>query len=117
MHHHNQPERRTFLQDRFDILIKRQKAGTATFNELTELDEMVNADPVLKEKFIMESLFPEDFNRPENGPEKEKELVIQKQPVSLLNRVKAFFGRIFTLLISTIKAGVLISRTNQAAFL
>ena len=40
-----QPERRTFLQDRFDILIKRQKSGKATFSELTELDEIVNGDP------------------------------------------------------------------------
>jgi len=117
MHQHKQPERRTFLQDRFDILIKRQKEGKATFNELTELDAIVNADPVLKEKFIMESLFPEDFNKPENDPEKEKDIVIQKQRVSLLNQVKAFFGRIFTLMAATIKNAVLISRTNQAAFL
>jgi hypothetical protein len=54
-----QPERRTFLQDRFEILIKRQKNGTATFNELTELDEIVNRDPELREKVFREDILME----------------------------------------------------------
>jgi hypothetical protein len=54
MKHHKQLERRTFLQDRFDILIKRQKNGTATFNELTELDDIVNRDPAIRESILVE---------------------------------------------------------------
>ena len=54
MAHRKQPERRTFLQDRFEILIRRQESGKATFNELTELDEIVNRDPALRERVIRE---------------------------------------------------------------
>ncbi len=54
MKHHKQLERRTFLQDRFDILIKRQRSGTATFNELTELDDIVNRDPAIRESILVE---------------------------------------------------------------
>ena len=57
-----QLERRTFLQDRFEILIKRQKSGEATFNELTELDEIVNRDPEIREKVIRESMLMQDVN-------------------------------------------------------
>ncbi|HVV55624.1 MAG TPA: hypothetical protein VHC47_09880 [Mucilaginibacter sp.] len=53
-------ERRTFSQDRYYILIKRQKAGNATFSELTELDEIVNRVPDIREKVIIENFFPED---------------------------------------------------------
>lgn len=53
-------ERRTFSQDRYYILIKRQKAGNATFSELTELDEIVNRVPDIREKVIIENFFPEE---------------------------------------------------------
>jgi hypothetical protein len=72
MAHRKQPERRTFLQDRFEILIKRQKSGTATFNELTELDGIVNSDPELREKVIRESMLMEEgqgFEGPASDPE------------------------------------------------
>ena len=49
MSSHKKPERRTYLQDRLEILIKKQKSGTASFNELTELDDMVNRDPAIRE--------------------------------------------------------------------
>lgn len=52
-------ERRTFSQDRYYILIKRQKEGTATFNELTELDEIVNRVPDIRQLVIKEN-FGED---------------------------------------------------------
>lgn len=55
-----QLERRTYSQDRYYILIKRQKAGTATFNELTELDEIVNRVPDIREKVIIENFMEED---------------------------------------------------------
>jgi hypothetical protein len=54
MKHRKPLERRTFTQDRFDILIKRQKSGKATFNELTELDEIVNRDPAIRESVLIE---------------------------------------------------------------
>src|ERR1700760_925756 len=53
-------ERRTYSQDRYYILIKRQKAGKATFNELTELDEIVNRVPDIREKVISENFMEED---------------------------------------------------------
>jgi len=43
-------ERRTFIEERFEILIKKQKNGRATFSELTELDEIVNLNAAISEK-------------------------------------------------------------------
>ena len=62
MSHRKPPERRTFLQDRLEILIKRQKTGKATFNELTELDAIVNRDPEITRKgSLWESMLMEDL--------------------------------------------------------
>ncbi len=109
MSHHKQPERRTFLQDRFDILLKRQKLGKATFNELTELDEIINADPVLREKIIRENLLMEDegdFNEQSksNNLEKEENQFAQKiRHQSILKRIQSFLSRIFTSFICAVK--------------
>ena len=48
MKHQKPLIRRTFLQERFEVLIKKQLQGEATFAELTELDELINRDPKLK---------------------------------------------------------------------
>lgn len=58
-------ERRTFSQDRYYILIKRQKEGKATFNELTELDEIVNRVPDIRDLVIREN-FGEDESETDN---------------------------------------------------
>jgi hypothetical protein len=82
-----QPERRTFLQDRFEILIKRQKNGTASFNELTELDEIVNRDPELREKVFREDILmepPVDLNDPNTLNENLAEPVVRRNFLSLL---------------------------------
>lgn len=60
-------ERRTFSQDRYYILIKRQKAGTATLSELTELDEIVNRVPDIREKVLREN-FEEFTDAPRDTP-------------------------------------------------
>ncbi|MFB9844193.1 hypothetical protein [Mucilaginibacter ginsenosidivorans] len=60
-------ERRTFSQDRYYILIKRQKAGTATLSELTELDEIVNRVPDIREKVLREN-FEEFADNPNDTP-------------------------------------------------
>ena len=46
--------RRTFLQERFEILISRQKRGIATFAELTELDDIVNRNGIIREQVLEE---------------------------------------------------------------
>ena len=98
--------RRTFLQERLEILIKRQRNGTATFNELTELDDIVNADPEIRKRIIMESMFMDDtdFNEPTNIPGKENSPILEDaKRQSFLSRLKALINRIFTLRISTEK--------------
>lgn len=122
MSHHKQPERRTFLQDRFDILIKRQKLGQATFNELTELDEIINADPVLREKIIRENLLIEDdrdFNEQSNNLEKEENQFVQKvQHRSILKRIQSFLSRIFTSFIYAVKYKILLApHAKQMVFI
>ena len=101
MAHRKYIERKTFRQDRFDILIKRQKNGTATFNELTELDELVNRDPELREQVIRENILMEEpgvYTDDDTPAAENPEDLIQGQPVSMTawEKVKAFFGRLFT---------------------
>jgi hypothetical protein len=120
MIHRHKPERRTFLQDRLDILIKKQKTGRATFNELTELDEIVNADPIIRERIIRESLLMEeidDFNEPSKDPEKVDNLFEhQVKRFSILNRIKSIIARIFNSHISSIKIGNFIFGTKLIVF-
>ena len=93
MKHHKQLERRTFTQDRFDILIKRQKSGKATFNELTELDDIVNRDPAIRESILeeMQSINePPDLQKPDD--------TLSTPPIkrlSLLDKIIAFISRLF----------------------
>lgn len=57
MSQHRPLIRRTFSQERYEILIKKQREGKATFNELTELDEIVNRDPTIREIVLIENHF------------------------------------------------------------
>ncbi len=104
-------ERRTYSQDRYYILIKKQKAGKATFNELTELDEIVNRVPDIREKVIRESFFIDntpDISTPPTNPGGNDKLY--KQPLqrqTFWNRIKSFIARIFISQISVIKFGSL----------
>lgn len=116
MSYNKHPERRTFLQDRFEILIKRQKEGRATFSELTELDEIVNRDPELREKVFRESILmesPDDESGSLNNPGED----IYQLPVvnkNLLTRIKEVLARIFISRITTAKNRVLAYNAGRA---
>jgi hypothetical protein len=91
-------ERRTFSQDRYYILIKRQKEGKATFSELTELDEIVNRVPDIRDLVIRENFGGENnetdgsTNNPINqNPGSSTTL----QHPSLLTRIKNWLNRTF----------------------
>jgi hypothetical protein len=92
MRHGKQLERRTFNQDRFEILIKRQKNGIATFNELTELDEIVNRDPEIRE-IVLEEMQDADTPNPPN----DDQIQMVEKPVrkSFIEKIKAFINRLF----------------------
>jgi hypothetical protein len=100
MKHHKQLERRTFSQDRFDILIKRQKSGKATFNELTELDEIVNRDPTIREGILEEM---QSLNEPPDTPKQED--IVHNQPAkpqTLLDKIVTFISRLFMIQVPAI---------------
>jgi len=88
-------ERRTFSQDRYYILIKRQRAGKATFNELTELDEIVNRVPDIREKVIIENFYTGEENEqntmPGNPPVSSKPEPPRRK--SLVDALRSFFHR------------------------
>lgn len=92
---YKKPERRTYLQDRLEILIKKQESGTASFTELTELDDIVNRDPAIREMIIMDNFFPDEADK---GDRREQQ---QQTPVSLspykkfINWLKGLKGRLF----------------------
>ena len=97
-----QLERRTFSQDRYDILIKRQKSGKATFKELTELDEIVNRVPDIREKVIMENFMPDDDLPQDNPGETDLQRRI-KHHQTIWSRVASLINHIFTVQISGAK--------------
>lgn len=91
-------ERRTFSQDRYYTLIKRQKEGTATFTELTELDEIVNRVPDIRDLVIRENFGEEDneTDNPINGPTDQNIIstTVTQHP-NLLTRIKSWLNRTF----------------------
>ncbi|MFI5162495.1 MAG: hypothetical protein ACHQHN_14540 [Sphingobacteriales bacterium] len=98
-------ERRTFSQDRYNILIKRQRSGKATFSELTELDEIVNRVPDIREKVIIESFFAEGTDEAGKSPKvpgnDDKPHGLTRQRPGLWNKIRSFVNRIFVMLIHT----------------
>lgn len=90
MKHNKNLEQRTFLQDRFEILIKKQQAGTATFLELTELDDIVNRHAAIRETILQE--MREADGPPDKPVEKDTSFAAKKQTGSLFNRLKLFFA-------------------------
>ena len=104
--HRKQLERRTYSQDRYYILIKRQKAGKATFKELTELDEIVNRVPDIREIVIRESFMDDEpeTDMPSNLPGQNDNLLSQPIPHrNFWHRLGDFVNRVFTSQISAIK--------------
>jgi len=91
-------ERRTFSQDRYYTLIKRQKEGTATFAELTELDEIVNRVPDIRDLVIRENFGEEEneTDNPTNGPNNQTLVSTSVTPhPNLLTRIKSWLHRAF----------------------
>jgi len=91
-------ERRTFSQDRYYTLIKRQKSGEASLHDLEELDEIVNRVPDIREQVILENFYADEEGEqgtPPNGP-----VDVKPQPPhrkSLLEAIQSFFHRLFTI--------------------
>lgn len=74
------------------ILIERQQAGEATFDELTELDELVNRDPKLRGIILEEMKEPTgSIDTPFNEEIKKTELPVQP---TLMERVWSFIKNI-----------------------
>src|ERR1700744_2015860 len=82
--------RRTMSQERFEVLIKKQKSGEATFRDLTELDEIVNRVPDIRLTILeeMEGKMPDDDTT--EGPK----LPQQNFQTNLIEKIKLFFDRL-----------------------
>ncbi len=109
-HHHKPLERRTYSQDRYYALIKRQKAGKATFKELTELDKIVNRVPDIRDLVIRESFMtndPEDIDTPQNDTGNNNPHHQSTQTPNFWNRIKYLITRTFTSQICAAKAAEL----------
>lgn len=104
MSHRKPLIRRTFLQERYEILIKRQRDGKATFNELTELDDIVNRDPTIREIVLIENYFMPDSDDNSGQANPVKEIIKPAPQTSFFNRLKDLFGRLFILPAARAKA-------------
>lgn len=108
MFHNRKPlERRTYSEDRYYALIKRQKSGKATFKELTELDEIVNRVPDIREKVIMENFMADDAG--DTGtPSNEQQGSPYSSPQihhTLWDKLREIFSRVFAASASFAKIG------------
>jgi hypothetical protein len=104
MAHPQKPERRTYSQDRFDILIKKKRNGQASFKDLTELDEIINSDLTIRAKVLEEmKLESEDFS--DNQPESQEKFHAAKK-INLIELFKSWTKRLFF-----IKAGYILTNT------
>ncbi|TSD66768.1 hypothetical protein FFF34_005030 [Inquilinus sp. KBS0705] len=86
--------RRTFLQERFEVLIRKQMDGSATFKDLIELDEIVNRDPKLK-GIILDEM--QEASHPPQG-DKPQDIIPQTNQAktkSIIGRIKSFLNRLF----------------------
>jgi hypothetical protein len=88
-------ERRTFSQDRYYILIKRQKEGKATFGELTELDEIVNRVPDIREKVILENFATNNPANTDNPPGGDTSYNPQRSHQNFWWKVRSALSRVF----------------------
>jgi hypothetical protein len=83
--------RKTFSQERFEVLIKKQKAGEASFRDLIELDEIVNRVADIRHTIL------EEMEGKETSEGDTPQEPIQHQPiphVSFIEKVKLFFDRL-----------------------
>ncbi len=116
MKHPKQIKRRTYLEDRFEILIKKQELGTASFIELTELDEIVNCNPTIREKILEEM---QDLNITKNNPEQEYKVYLQEERRSLWSVIKTFISRMFIVAARqfNFKSSILFTRSAAISFM
>ncbi|MBS1530887.1 MAG: hypothetical protein JSU01_11300 [Bacteroidetes bacterium] len=89
-------ERRTYSQDRYYILIKRQKSGEASLHDLEELDEIVNRVPDIREKVILENFYADDESGKDAPPLNPLNIdPKQRKPNGLAGSIRSFFHRLF----------------------
>lgn len=84
--------RKTFSQERFEVLIKKQKSGEATFRDLTELDEIVNRVPDIRLTILEEM---EGENTPDDDAHQYPILKQATTPPNFSEKLKLFFDRLF----------------------
>jgi hypothetical protein len=95
MKHQKGLRRVTFSQERFEILIKKQKNGEARFSDLVELDEIVNRVPDIRH-IILEEM--EGTDTPNDEPGQQDIITLkQNKPQGLIEKIKAFFNQLFFL--------------------
>jgi len=82
--------RRTFSQERFEILIKKQKAGEATWRDLTELDEIVNRVPDIRLTILEEM----EGQSPDNDLSEVPPSPTQHIRPNFFHKLKLFFDRL-----------------------
>ncbi len=82
--------RKTLSQERFEVLIQKQKSGEATFRDLTELDEIVNRVPDIRLTILEEM----EGKTTDNTPPEEPTIPNQSIHLNLIDKVKLFFDRL-----------------------
>jgi hypothetical protein len=111
MKHRKHLEQRTFLQDRFEILIKKQRKGTATFLELTELDDIVNRYAVIRDTILDEMRDTEGYS--DGMVKKDIQYTAKKPANSLLDYAKSLFRRLVGLIAFDLKSFLLYNKCRS----
>ncbi|RYU92265.1 hypothetical protein EWM62_02180 [Mucilaginibacter terrigena] len=86
--------RRTISQERFEVLWKKRRNGEATLRDLTEMDEIINRDPSVRQ-FVLQEMESDKTTIDNTG----RPNLMQQQPVNqhhgIADKIKAFFNHLF----------------------
>jgi hypothetical protein len=85
--------RRTISQERFEVLWDKRRNGQATLRDLTEMDEIINRDPSVRQ-FVLTEMETDSTFTDNTGPQD-----LLQQPVhlhqSFTDKLKKLFNKVF----------------------
>jgi hypothetical protein len=85
--------RRTISQERFEVLWKKRQEGVATLRDLTEMDEIINRDPSVRQ-FVLAEMEEAERHVDNNSKQEPPGEPSQLQP-GLVSRIKTYVKQLF----------------------
>jgi hypothetical protein len=85
--------RRTISQERFEVLWDKRRNGQATLRDLTEMDEIINRDPSVRQ-FVLHEMESDSTTTDNTGQQDMLQQPVHL-PQSFMGRLKKLFNKLF----------------------